>query len=78
MNHKGVCRTFPATQGLVIRPDQETRLCQTHSDDLQDNIWTILDHIISYYTILHHIGRVWINFKHLRITLTILDNFEQV
>ena len=57
--------------------DQEIRLCRTHLEDLSDNIWTILHHIRSYFTLLDHFGSFWIFLDHLRSTLTILDTFKQ-
>ena len=61
----------------ITKLDQETWLCLTHLDDLQDHIWTILYNIRSYYTTFDHFGLVWESLYNLRQTLTILDNFEQ-
>ena len=70
-------RFFKATPGLGTKLDQETWLCWTHLDELQDNIWNLLDHIRSYYSILENFGPVWIILYDLRTTLTILDNFHK-
>ena len=55
--------------------DQESWLCRVHLDDLKDNIWTILDHIRSYYTILDHFGPFWIILDHF---VTFKTNFDYV
>ena len=61
-----------------IKLDQETWLCRSHFDDLKDNIWTILDHIRSHYSIFDHFGTFCVISYHLRPTWTILDHFEQL
>ena len=57
-------------KGSSQKPDQETWLCQTHLDDLKDNIGP-------YYVILDHIGPFWTildNVVLFRIIIDILKN----
>ena len=49
---------------------------ETILDDIKDNIWTLLEHIRSYYTISDQFGQCWTILYHLRQTLTILDHFS--
>ena len=63
--------------------DQETLLCQTYLDDLQDSIWTILDHVILYWTILTILDTfvpLKTNIEHVRPfeqLLAVLEGFGQ-
>ncbi len=42
-----------------LKLDQETWLCRTHLGDFLVKIWTILDHIRSYYTNMDQFRQMW-------------------